>query len=448
MYGDIARKGEFFVGMVNPMTLFRDVSQYWSLIHVAVVFLLLFRSKYPPRRTWVTVFAICAALLVLGVSLLTVFGWENVTRVALVTCSIPSAVLFYLLSEYRDGRFFFTFCISDTTCIWLMQLTNLLDRLCGGTYVVLLISRLVLFPLLEVFLWKKVRRPYLELQAKLSSGWWIKTAIAAGFYLLLMVVSIPVGIPITGYSQIITLLVAMALMPVTYVAILGSLRRQILYYEARNRQDLFATRDELAQENLRILQEGTAALSKARHDILGHLNTLQALTEQKEYGRMEEYLEQITQQARMIVPLKLTDHPVANAVLLQYAERAKQAGTRFECHAELPSSLPVPDSDLSSFLTNMLSNALKAAQGEGGWIEVTIHIRGKYLFLECQNSYSGTLERDELTGLYLSNEGAGHGWGMKIMEDIARRYQGELQAEGKDGVFLVRTALLMPEKQA
>ncbi len=429
------------------MTLLRDVSQFWSLFHVVVVFLLLFRSKYPPRRTWITVFTICAALAALTLALLAVIGWEHVTEVALFTCTIPSAVLFFALSEYHDGRFFFTFCVGDTCCIWLLQFTNLLDRLCGSTYIMLFVSRLLLFPLFELFLWKKLRRPYLELQAKLSGGWWIITAISAGFYLLLMVSSIPVDVPIKGYSEVLTLLLVMILMPVTYLAILVSLHGQMLYYEARNRQDLLASRSELTQENLRVLQESSAALSKARHDMLGHLSALQTLAEKKEYARMEEYLEQITKQARTIPPLKLTDHPVVNAILLQYAQRAKAAGTRFECHVELPEDIPIPDVDLSSLLTNLLSNALRAAQGEGAWIEVTIHIRGRYLFMECRNSYSGELTPDGETGLYRSDQGAGHGWGMKIMEDIARRYQSELQAEGRDGVFLARTALLMPERQ-
>jgi len=429
------------------MTLLRDVSQFWSLFHVVMVFLLLFRSKYPPRRTWITVFTICAALASLSLALLVVVGWEHVTEVALFTCSIPSAVLFFALSKYRDGRFFFTFCVSDTACIWIMQLTNLLDRLCGGTYVVLFIGRLLLFPLFELFLWKKLRRPYLELQAKLPGGWWIITAISAGFYLLLMAASIPVDIPIKGYSEVLILLLVMALMPVTYLSILGALRRQMLYYEAKSQQEMLSARNELVQENLRILQESSTALAKARHDMLGHLSALQTLAEEKEYPRMEEYLEQITKQARTIPPLKLTDHPVANAILLQYAQWAKRAGTRFECRAELPEALPIPDIDLSSFLTNLLSNALKAAQGEGGWIEVTIHIRGKYLFMECRNSYRGELTLDEETGLYRSDQGVGHGWGMKIMEDIAHRYQSELQVEDRDGVFLARTALLMPEQQ-
>jgi len=218
--------------------------------------------------------------------------------------------------------------------------------------------------------------------------------------------------------------------------------------ETNTQVELLSARNELAQENLRILRENSDALSKARHDMLAHLNTLQTLAEQKEYTRMETYLEQITKQAHRIAPLQITDHPVANVILLQYTQRAQCARTRFECYVTLPESLSIPDSDLSAFLTNLLSNALEAARGEGSWIEVTMHIRGKYLYIQCQNSYSGALMWDEGTGLYRSDRGAGHGWGMKIMEDIARRYQSELLAEGKNGVFTVRTALLMPDTSA
>ncbi len=228
-------------------------------------------------------------------------------------------------------------------------------------------------------------------------------------------------------------------------ALLGVMETIWRIAETNTQVELLSARNELTQENLRILQENSESLYKVRHDMLAHLNTLQALAGQKDYQRMEEYLEEVTRQARTIPPLKLSNHPVVNAILLRYTQRAKQAGVRFECHVMLPEVLPIPDIDLSALLTNLLSNALNAAQGEGGWIEVTIHIRGRYLCMGCKNSYTGDLTPDGETGLYRSRQGAGHGWGMKIMEDIVHRYQGELQAEGRDGVFLARIALLMPE---
>lgn len=251
------------------------------------------------------------------------------------------------------------------------------------------------------------------------------------------------GGPLRGVHSIVTRRMGTGLF--LLCVLLGVMETIWRSAQTRTQVELLSARNDLAQENLRILQESGAALSKTRHEMMGHLNALLALTEQKDYARVEEYLAEVTRQTRAIPPMKLTDHPVVNAILLQYAQRAKQAGTRFECKAEVPETLPIPDSDLSSFLTNLLGNALHAAQGEGGWMEVTIHIRGRYLFMECRNSYTGELDPDGETGLYRSHRGAGHGWGMKIMEEIARRYQSELQLEGKDGVFLARTALLMPE---
>ena len=99
---------------------------------------------------------------------------------------------------------------------------------------------------------------------------------------------------------------------------------------------------------------------------------------------------------------------------------------------------------------NLLDNALDAASlippGQPKWVEITMHIRGSYLFIEGQNTFAHIPEPDEEGGRFRSHKGAGHGYGLKIMENIARRYQSELQAEAGDSVFVARTALLMPKQ--
>ena len=72
-----------------------------------------------------------------------------------------------------------------------------------------------------------------------------------------------------------------------------------------------------------------------------------------------------------------------------------------------------------------------------------MHIRGNYLFIMGRNTYGQTPEPDAESGLFRSQKGAGHGYGMKIMESMARRYQSELQIESGNGIFTVRTALFM-----
>lgn len=250
---------------------------------------------------------------------------------------------------------------------------------------------------------------------------------------------------ITGLIRII---LVMILMPLTYLTILRSLWQQMLESQTRTELEILSTRSRLALDNLRILQESGAALAQARHDILGNLGILQSLSRQGEYDKLDEYLARITQQTREIVPLKITAHPIVNAILTQGAERAKKANVEFRCQVNLPDALSIPDEDLTAFLMNLVNNALDAAeeapQGRPRWVEITMHIRGKYLFIEGQNSYAWAPEPGENGERYLSHKGAGHGYGLKIMEGVARRYQSELHTEAGNGVFLARTALLMP----
>ncbi len=213
------------------MTLLRDASFLWSMLHVVFVFLIFFEPRHSWRSTIIFSFAGAGTLLVLNVLLMFWLGHGIIMSVAFFTCTIPTMLLFFWLSEYRDGRFFFLFCLSDTMCFWLLQLTNFLDRLTGDTYVVLFISRLVLFPLAEYLIWHYLRRPYRELQRKLTQGWWLFTAIGLIYYLLIMCTAVPVDVAMPDAVGLMRILLVMLLMPLTYMAILHSLWRQMQIYE-------------------------------------------------------------------------------------------------------------------------------------------------------------------------------------------------------------------------
>ena len=432
----------------QAVPILRDVSFLLSMLHVMILFLLLYEPRLPWRTALTVSFAGWAAVLAGNACLMLWKGPSIIMRAAFFTCTIPSALLFFALSKYRDGRFFFLFCLTDTVSFWLLQITNFLDRMAGDTYVVMLVTRLILFPLVEWLFWRYLRRPYLELQRKLDKSWWLFAAMGAVYYLLIMTTSVPVGMPMPDAVGLARIILVLILMPLTYFTILRALWQQMSESQARTELEILSTRSRLALDNLRILQESGAALAQARHDILGNLGILQSLSRQGEYAKLDEYLDRITQQTREIVPLKITAHPIVNAILAQGAERAKKSGVEFRCQVDLPDTLSVPDVDLTAFLMNLMNNALDAAgespQQRPRWVEITMHIRGKYLFIEERNTYAWAPEPGEDGERYLSHKGAGHGYGLKIMEDVARRYQSELHTEAEDGVFLARTALLMP----
>lgn len=429
------------------MTILRDISFLWSVIHVQILFLLLFE----PRFSWrVSLTASAAGFFVILFGNVFLMAWKGpsiIMRVAFFSCTIPSGLLCFVLSRHRDGRFLFLFCLTDTVSFWLLQLTNFLDRMTGDTFVIMFVTRLIVFPVTEIVFWKYLRQPYLNLQRKLNGGWWLFAAIGVTYYLLIMVTCVPVGSEMPETMGVLRIVLVMILMPLTYMAILRSLWQQMERIET----EFSTVRNELAFENLRSIQKSGAALAQARHDILGNLGILQTLSSQGDYQKLDEYLARITQQTREIIPLKFTGHPIVNAVLTQGAERAKALGVELRCQVGLPEVLTVPDEDLTAFLMNLVNNALDAAakipEDWPRWVEVTMHVRGKYLFIEGRNAYAVVPEPDFDSGRFRSHKGAGHGYGLKIMERVAHRYQSELHIEVADGVFQVQTALLMPQRE-
>ena len=78
-----------------------------------------------------------------------------------------------------------------------------------------------------------------------------------------------------------------------------------------------------------------------------------------------------------------------------------------------------------------LDNAIDAAAMlpiNQRWIKLTMHIRANYLYIEAENSRTGEVLHDA-KGNIISSKGKNHGYGMKTMLDIARRYHSDLQVD-------------------
>ena len=100
--------------------MLRTLSIYWSMLHILFIFMLLFRPRYTRKKT-ILATGICMGVLILlngaGMAVLSV---EALLQVFVLTCTVPSFLFFYILSVDRNFKFIFSFCLADTSCLWLM----------------------------------------------------------------------------------------------------------------------------------------------------------------------------------------------------------------------------------------------------------------------------------------------------------------------------------------
>lgn len=423
------------------MTILRDISFLWSMMHVVGLFLLLFEPRYSWRLTLTAGFA--GAGILLSVNMMAMFwlGHGIIMSIAFFTCTIPTLVLFYVLSKYRDGRFFFLFCLSDTTCFWLLQITNLLDRVTGDTYVVMLISRLLLFPAIEYLFWRYLRRPYLELTAHLEKGWWLFAATGATYYLLIMATAIPVGSPMPGTAGLLRIILVMILMPLTYLTIFRSLWRQMLLYAGKRQM-------ELQRRDYSMICQKMELSRIYRHDMHHHLIVLEGLMLQDNASGALRYIQELSGKLLSLTQTIWSANTAVNAVLTAYLTQAEEAGCRVNADVRIPADLPYGEMDLCIILANTLENAINACREIETEKQITVKLeltQNHRLTLSVENTCPAPVEFG-VNGLPIAPLREGHGLGLRSVQTVTDKYGGLLQCSWKEQRFHIQVVLFPPRQ--
>lgn len=229
-----------------------------------------------------------------------------------------------------------------------------------------------------------------------------------------------------------------------------SLFRSMAAREAQ--MQTLSARESMAQEQLAVVQESDEALRKMRHETVNHYHVLQKLSQAREWDRLGKYLESLLADVEAVPVMTYVAHPAINAVLTVILARAKKLGIKTEHEVIAPATLPFPDTDLCTVLMNLLQNALEAnapaPKDAEKWIRVNIHIRGAHLYIGVENTRFAPVKYDKETGLCCTTKEDRriHGYGLKAVQSVARKYQSELLLEFPDGLFCASTALQMPEE--
>ena len=165
--------------------------------------------------------------------------------------------------------------------------------------------------------------------------------------------------------------------------------------------------------------------AKLYHDIKHHLRALERLLQNGDRREALAYIESVQEplQCKMI-PVH-TGVDIVDTVIYEAKEKAEQRNILLVVETPiLPSGLKLEDREFCVLFANLLNNALEAAKEQ---IRLNIAITAGFLVIEMQNDYK---EKPVVKNNHFVSEreqdSLAHGWGMKIIEQIVGKYQGEL----------------------
>lgn len=165
--------------------------------------------------------------------------------------------------------------------------------------------------------------------------------------------------------------------------------------------------------------------AKLYHDIKHHLRALERLLQNGDRREALAYIESVQEplQCKMI-PVH-TGVDIVDTVIYEAKEKAEQRNILLQVETPiLPSELKIEDRELCVLCANLLDNALKAAKEQ---IKLNIAIAAGFLVIEMENDYKEKpLVKNNHFVSEREQDSLAHGWGMKIIEQIVGKYQGEL----------------------
>lgn len=197
-------------------------------------------------------------------------------------------------------------------------------------------------------------------------------------------------------------------------------------YRQKLERRILEERISMYDNQFSIMQQNQNNLSSLRHDLEKHTLLLKSYMEDGQYEKAKDYIKKIGDFIDVPEEHVNTGNQEVDIILNYALGRAKQMDCKIETRIFLPDSPFMPEFDLNMLLGNLLDNALEALERtEHRYLYVEMHYDRGILIIHIENSFDGKVKKRGDTYLTRKDKKDFHGIGMKNIEEIVKKYDGE-----------------------
>lgn len=200
------------------------------------------------------------------------------------------------------------------------------------------------------------------------------------------------------------------------------------------------------EEKLSVQKQNSDKLQKIRHDIRNHLINTKILLENNEIenatcllndviGRTDNINISITQS---------TGNNIIDTIVSFKATVCENKHINFKYELDILPQLKIDYADLSSAISNLIDNAIEATdKTDNPYILLKITTHGSYIDIFVKNTYNGIINtaKQQNTLTTTKNDTFFHGYGTKIIKEIAEKYDGDYFWKENDEFFVTNMLL-------
>lgn len=190
------------------------------------------------------------------------------------------------------------------------------------------------------------------------------------------------------------------------------------------------------------LRDQEKETKKFRHDIRGHLYFLNKLKKEGKNQEFEEYLQEMIGRVDGLGNRVHVGNDIVNAVLSKADTEAREKQIALEISGHLPAKCNISVYHLCTIFSNLLNNALEAAeQTEKRKIWVICRYTKEEIIVEIGNYFNASNKVGENNLQTSKTDSNYHGWGMKNVKDSVESCRGLIDIEIIEDRFIVSVTL-------
>lgn len=420
------------------MQLFVRMSYTIEILLGALVFLqgLPHRDRFVPRLIGAVAVVWTAGWLLSCLRPLGELG--NLVSLQLTIVSVVLCMWFVFAGQFKDVL---SACVSGVAAQhighhisrlavelpWVEHWTNLLEAVCVA----------VVYLILMALLGRRLRkeRYYEHADARIVAMSVVIVLICTGITRLQRLAG-----PLTTYTVVDTSLYAVT------CCVLALFFEFFLYYTLRreHEHELFRRIHEEERRQYEISRDNAEMLSIKSHDLKHKLVALEGRLPQGEIDSMRRIIDTYDS-------IYHTGSEVLDIILNEKTLRCRSKGISITCMGSGKALEHLDNMDMYSLFGNLLENAITAAQQldepQKRIISLVIQQKGSFVYIDVRNFYRQTeLQLEEGLPRTTKQEERGyHGYGLKSVRAIARKYKGDLTVRMEDGIFTAQVYLLQEE---
>ena len=198
------------------------------------------------------------------------------------------------------------------------------------------------------------------------------------------------------------------------------------------------------QEQYRLSKENISIINQKCHDLKHQIRTIRKSDEVDK----SQYLKEVEDSIRIYEAIVKTGNEVLDTILTEKSLYCKERGITISCVADGQLLSFMQTMDLYSLFGNALDNAIEAVEKlskeEMRQIDVLIHKQQSFLVVNITNPVGEPLLFDEGLPVTTKADKTIHGFGVRSMKYIVKKYDGFLNASEEDGCFSLKILIPIP----